>query len=103
MGSDSETSTISQCSFVVQPNNSDAGNWNSTFTVQGQQQLQQQQTDQDSEYYNEDELWKMMDVDECDYSGNPLDKSDRPSYLDLAGNSGSTPIVSRKPRFQFSG
>lgn len=99
--SDSETSTISQCSFVVQSNQ------NSTFTVldhQQQPQLQPQplNVDQDSEYYNEDELWKMMEVDESDGDGSNLDKS-RPSYLDLAGNSGSTPIVSRKPRFQFSG
>lgn len=94
--SDSETSTISQCSFVAQSQQ------NATFTVvdQQQQQLAQSphQTDQDSEYYNEDELWNMMDMDECDG-----DNSSRPSYLDLAGNSGSTPIVSRKPRFQFSG
>lgn len=41
----------------------------------------------------------MMDVDESDGEN----KSSRPSYLDLANNSGSTPIVSRKPRFQFSG
>lgn len=62
-----------------------------------------QKSEQESEYYNEDELWKMMEVDESDYDGSNLDKSSRPSYLDLAGNSGSTPIVSRKPRFQFSG
>lgn len=100
--SDSETSTISQCSFVVQSNQ------NNTFTVldhqqQPQQPQQPQQiTEQESEYYNEDELWKMMEVDESDGDGSNLDKT-RPSYLDLAGNSGSTPIVSRKPRFQFSG
>lgn len=70
---------------------------------QQQPQQQQQKTEQESEYYNEDELWKMMDVDEIDGDGSDLDKSSRPSYLDLAGNSGSTPIVSRKPRFQFSG
>lgn len=97
--SDSETSTISQCSFVVQSNQ------NNTFTVLDQQQPAPapQKTEQESEYYNEDELWKMMEVDESDYDGSNLDKSSRPSYLDLAGNSGSTPIVSRKPRFQFSG
>lgn len=49
-----------------------------------------------TEFYAEDELWKMDD--ESDTS----DKLNRPSYLDLAGNSGSTPVVSRKPRFQFT-
>lgn len=61
--------------------------------------LQHQQSNQDSEYYNEEELWRMMDGDELDSSG---DQTHRPAYLELAGNSGSTPIVSRKPRFQFS-
>lgn len=61
--------------------------------------LQHQQSNQDSEYYNEEELWRMMDGDELDNTGDP---THRPSYLELAGNSGSTPIVSRKPRFQFS-
>lgn len=67
--------------------------------VEHQQPAHQQKTEQESEYYNEDELWKMMDVDESDGDN----KSSRPSYLELANNSGSTPIVSRKPRFQFSG
>lgn len=30
------------------------------------------------------------------------DRPDRPKYLDLVGQSGSTPVVSRKPCFQFS-
>ncbi|XP_037905933.1 uncharacterized protein LOC119648308 isoform X3 [Hermetia illucens] len=30
------------------------------------------------------------------------DRPDRPSFLDLTGQSGSTPMVPRKPRFQFS-
>lgn len=83
---------MSQCSFVVQPNHNSTPNWNNTYTVAG--------SEPDSEFYNEDELWKMMDGEHCDY---PDGSGSRPSYLDLAGNSGSTPIVSRKPRFQFSG
>lgn len=84
---------MSQCSFVVQPNQNNSADWNNkTFTVTG--------NEQDSEFYNEDELWKMMGVEQGDYIG---DQTNRPSYLDLAGNSGSTPMVSRKPRFQFSG
>lgn len=105
--SDSETSTISQCSFIGQPmqqtqkqqlkqQQSNDTTLNSTFTIENQRR---QHFDQDSEYYNEEELWRMMDIDEYD---NSIDQSNRPSYLDLAGNSGCTPIVSRKPRFQFS-
>lgn len=84
-----------------------------TFTVdnpykQKQQQQPQQQQPQlhqqrscgeDSEYYNDEELWRLMDVDECsgaDHSAN------RPNYLDVFGSSGYT-VVSRKPMFQFSG
>lgn len=102
--SDSETSTISQCSFIGQPvqqlqqqqQQSNDTTLNSTFTIENQRR---KYTDQDSEYYNEEELWRMMDIDEYD---NSTDQTNRPSYLDLAGNSGCTPIVSRKPRFQFS-
>lgn len=115
--SDSEISTISLGSFVGQPaqpkHNNHATEMNSTFTVENQDKQQQQQqqqqppqpqlqhqhSNQDSEYYNEEELWHMMDADEMDGS---VDQTNRPSYLELAGNSGNTPIVSRKPRFQFS-
>lgn len=102
--SDSETSTISQGSFVnkttKQPQQYDHRPMNGTFTLDTnsttfkQQQYQQKPSGEDSEYYNEEELWRLMDVD---------NHPDRPSHLDLAGNSGYTPIVSRKPMFQFSG
>ncbi len=86
--SDSEQSTISQCSFFVQPKNSTENALSVTYTIP---------ENDSTEFYAEDELWKMDD--ESDNS----DKQNRPSYLDLAGNSGSTPVVSRKPRFQFTG
>lgn len=130
MCSDSETSTMSQCSFIAQPSTHQRQEQqqslqqntneilNSTFVIQNpshQQDYQQYSHhnyypsnshpnyDQDSEYYNEEELWKMMDADEYNCSGSVTDSSNRPSYLELAGNSGCTPVVSRKPRFQFSG
>lgn len=107
--SDSETSTISQRSFVnVAPklNPAPQGDnriMNGTFTVdQFKEQKQQQQQSpraDDSEYYNEEELWRLMDVDEYGATDNP----DRPSHLEIGGSSGCTPVVSRKPMFQFSG
>lgn len=42
----------------------------------------------------DNELFKMLGEE---------DRPDRPSFLDLTGQSGSTPMVPRKPRFQFSG
>lgn len=108
--SDSETSTISQSSFVnlapkLNPaTQADNRIMDGTFTVdqfkeQKQQQQQQSPRGEDSEYYNEEELWRLMDVDEYGSTDNP----DRPSHLDIGGSSGYTPIVSRKPMFQFSG
>lgn len=82
--SDSEASTLSQCSFVVQPHQNSTAILKDTYIVEAEP---------DSEFYNEDELWKLMGADH----------KDRPSTLDLASNSHSTPITSRKPRFQFSG
>lgn len=84
--SDSETSTISQCSFVVQPTSSSDNSANTTFTI----------TENDNEFYDEDELWKIDDEDEPN-------ARHRPGYLELAGKSGSTPVSSRKPRFHFTG
>ena len=113
--SDSETSTISQSSFVnqtlKQAPTCDNRLMNGTFTVeqfkqsppppqqQQQQPLQQRPCGEDSEYYNEEELWRLMDVDECGTTEHP----DRPNLLDIGGSSGCTPVVSRKPMFQFSG
>ncbi|XP_031631093.1 putative uncharacterized protein DDB_G0282133 isoform X2 [Contarinia nasturtii] len=117
--SDSETSTISQGSFIGKKTKHPATQckervMNDTFTVenqykqqepnhhhQQQQQQQQQQQHQrprgeDSEYYNEEELWRLMDVDES------IGTTDRPSHLDISGSSGYTPVVSRKPMFQLS-
>lgn len=51
----------------------------------------------DDEFYNEDELFAMVD-DENYYGERPH----RPNYLDLVGQEGSTPLISRKPQFQFS-
>lgn len=112
--SDSETSTISQGSFVTQtkkqPQQYDHRTMNDTFVLnsnnstttfkQQQYQHQQKPSSEDSEYYNEEELWRLMDVDEC---GGSAEHPDRPSHLDLAGTSGYTPVISRKPMFQFSG
>lgn len=88
--SDSDTSTFSQCSFVVQPAYSSnheysSSNINSTTQI----------IDPSLEYYDEDELYQMEL--ECDD-----DRPDRPNYLDLVGQSGSTPTVPRKPFYKFS-
>lgn len=90
VGSDSEaSSSISQCSFVVQP----AGGG-------GAEQLQSLPSSGD--YYEEDELWR---VDEDDGDGSAFRRSAQcqSSSGSLAGKSGSTPVSSRKPRFQFTG
>ncbi|XP_055324528.1 uncharacterized protein LOC129579051 isoform X4 [Sitodiplosis mosellana] len=107
--SDSETSTISQGSFInkalKQAPQCDNRVMNGTFTVDQFKQpppqqlpLQQRPCGEDSEYYNEEELWRLMDVDEYGTAEHP----DRPSHLDIGGSSGCTPVVSRKPMFQFS-
>lgn len=113
--SDSETSTISQGSFVgqtVQKSQQQSNNamLDSTFTVdnyympqqqQQQQQFQNRPCGDDSEYYNDEELWRMMDVDE---NGSASSQSrDRPNYLDVYGNGGGYAVVTRKPMFQLSG
>lgn len=102
--SDSETSTISQSSFVnqtlKQAPTCENRLMNDTFTVeQFIQSPPQRPSVEDSEYYNEEELWRLMDVDECGTTAHP----DRPNLLDIGGSSGCTPVVSRKPMFQFSG
>lgn len=51
----------------------------------------------ESEFYGEDELWKIVDENDC------VDGQMRPNFLDLASNFGNTPVVSRKPTFQFTG
>lgn len=50
--------------------------------------------------YCEEELFQMVDDDSSVCDG---DRANRPCYLELAGESGCTPMSSRKPRFQFSG
>lgn len=70
-----------------QSNQQDSSHRSATFVI----------PENDSEFYAEDELWRIED--ECDDDS----KGNRPSYLDLAGKSGSTPMSSRKPKFQFSG
>lgn len=49
--------------------------------------------------YREDELFEMVDDTSSFYDE---ERPDRPNFLDLIGQSGSTPVVSRKPRFQFT-
>lgn len=104
--SDSETSTISQSSFVnqklKQAPTCDNELMNGTFTVEQFKQSppqQQRPCGEDSEYYNEEELWRLMDIDEC----GTTEHTNRPTLLDIGGSSGCTPVVSRKPMFQFSG
>lgn len=109
VGSDSETSTMSLGSYVGQPVNAieptDKRVMNDTFTVDSNQLEQQRQkrasksNGDESEYYNEEELWRLMDVDEFDGTN----QSDRPSHLDINSTSGCTPVATRKPMFQFSG
>lgn len=79
---------------------------NTTYTIaEEQNRLHHQHTssdetrsgDNESEFYAEDELWKI--VDENDF----VDGQQRPNFLDLASNFGNTPVVSRKPTFQFTG
>lgn len=113
--SDSEASTISQGSFVGQTvkkaqQQSNNAMLDSTFTVdnyympqqqQQQQQFQNRTCGDESEYYNDEELWRMMDVDE---NGSASSQSrDRPNYLDVYGNGGGYAVVTRKPVFQLSG
>lgn len=57
------------------------------------QELSDIAPDDDNEgYYDDDEL----EEEDSQYRPN------RPNFLNLAGQSGSTPVVSRKPAFQFS-
>lgn len=68
---------------------------------QHQQQFQNRSCGDESEYYNDEELWRMMDVDE---NGSASSQSrDRPNYLDVYGNGGGYAVVTRKPVFQLSG
>lgn len=83
VGSDSEASVTSQCSFVVQPADPIA---NSTYII----------AENDADFYDEDELWKLEDGEDESYVC-------RPAQVGLVGKSGSTPVSSRKPRFQFTG
>lgn len=91
--SDSENSTLSQCSFVVQQAPMNNPCVDRTYILSGVNE-----NINDSEFYGEDELWRIDDE-----SDGGDKNSSRPSFLDLAGKSGSTPMSSRKPRFQFSG
>lgn len=62
------------------------------------QQQQQVQLSLDDQYYCDEEIESLYDdEDEGDGSAQK-----RPNFLDLAGEGGSTPMSSRKPRFQFS-
>lgn len=104
--SDSDTSTFSQCSFVVQTaTNSDGCVYTSddcgvTTVISPPSQ---------TEYYEEDELFQMVDDDDDDDDVDGQ-RPDRPNFLNLigaddecgTGQSGSTPSSSRKPRFQFT-
>lgn len=110
--SDSETSTISQCSFVGQPLKQPQQQCNNdvhdgTFIVDDHYKHQQKPSGDESEYYNDEELWRMMDVDESGCAGGgrqSIHSRNRPNELDVySGSSGYTPVVSRKPMFQFSG
>lgn len=97
VGSDSEaSSSISQCSFVVQP----AG-------AAGCEPLQSLPSSGDAaDYYEEDELWR-VDEDDDDADEETVESAFRQAAAQssgsLAGKSGSTPLSSRKPRFQFTG
>lgn len=106
--SDSETSTISQGSFIGKKTKQPATQCkdrmtSDTFAVDNpykykEQNHQGRPRGEDSEYYNEEELWRLMDVDES------IGATDRPSHLDISACSGGyTPVVSRKPMFQLSG
>lgn len=115
--SDSEastTSTLSQGSFLVQQQQQhqqhssiiDNSLRNKNCTITEEQHRLNQHTssddtrsggDNESEFYAEDELWKIVDDGDC------VDGQSRPNFLDLASNFGNTPVVSRKPTFQFTG
>lgn len=109
MYSDSEastTSTLSQGSFLIQQQsgsmNADSSMRNTTYTITEEQNRMHPHTSSDdipdeSEFYAEDELWKIVDDNDC------VDGQMRPNFLDLASNFGNTPVVSRKPTFQFTG
>lgn len=74
-----------------------ASNLNDTYTCNITEDCS---NNSDCKYFLEDNLWKMpCNNDDC----NCDDKLNRPSFLDLAGTVGNTPIISRKPKFQFSG
>ncbi|KAL1403986.1 hypothetical protein pipiens_019118, partial [Culex pipiens pipiens] len=68
-------------------------------TVMSQQQ-QVQLSSLDDQYYCDEEIESLYD--EEDEEGGDGAQKRRPNFLDLAGEGGSTPMSSRKPRFQFS-
>lgn len=53
-----------------------------------------------SQYYNEDELWHLMEGIEY---GEQARQFNRPFHLDIVGSSEYTPIMSRKSILHFSG
>lgn len=103
VGSDSEaSSSISQCSFVVQPADAAAA----AVVADGDFGLASL-GDTDADYYEEDELWRVEDEENGDGGGGDggaeLRRCGQSSAGSLAGKCGSTPVSSRKPRFQFTG
>ncbi|XP_038104235.1 uncharacterized protein LOC6049292 isoform X2 [Culex quinquefasciatus] len=106
--SDSETSTIVSHQQMVGVAIPGSGVYHSAScrssrgagtTVMSQQQ-QVQLSSLDDQYYCDEEIESLYD--EEDEEGGDGAQKRRPNFLDLAGEGGSTPMSSRKPRFQFS-
>lgn len=97
--SDSETSTISQTSLIEQSMAQyqpfDGESSHTTNLLQPQENSKVQ-----SKYYNEEELWHLMEG--IEYS-EKASQPDRPCHLDIVGSSEYTPLMSRKAILHFSG
>lgn len=97
--SDSETSTISQTSLIeqsmaqYQPFDGESSHTTNLRQPEENSKVQ-------SKYYNEEELWHLMEG--IEYSRN-ASQPDRPCHLDIFGSSEYTPLMSRKAILHFSG
>ena len=107
--SDSEASTLSQNSLSARPvaigyyqssgAEGEGHSSNDTYTIK-----EDSSEAEDQPYYNQDEeIQDGIEDDEYDVYDENQPRPDRPRFLDLGGQTGTTPVVSRKPMFQFSG
>lgn len=116
--SDSEASTLSQNSFSIHPVTCGyiSSGAEDTYTIVEDEDLAEesrQQEDEDrgepesvnsdEQYYRPEEIQDGIEDDEYDVYDANENRANRPRFLNLGSSqSGSTPVVSRKPMFQFS-